>query len=65
MDLFAGTSKGVFQITDSIAKKVLDCRGVREIVCFNGRIFAGTGNGLYMSDAVSYTHLTLPTKRIV
>ena len=50
MDLFAGTSKGVFQITDGIAKKVLDCGGVREIVCFNGRIFVGTGNGLYVSD---------------
>ena len=44
------TSKGVFQIADGIAKKVLDCGGVREIVCFNGRIFAGTGNGLYVSD---------------
>ena len=50
MDLFAGTSKGVFQIVDGRAKKVLDCGGVREIVCFNGRIFAGTGNGLYVSD---------------
>ena len=50
MDLFAGTSKGVFQIADGRAKKVLDCAGVREIICFNGRIFAGTGNGLYVSD---------------
>ena len=50
MDLFAGTSKGVFRIADGIAKKVLDCGGVREIVCFNGRIFVGTGNGLYVSD---------------
>lgn len=50
MILCAGTSHGVFMIADAEASQVLESRGVRELTRANGRLFAGTGDGLYASD---------------
>ena len=50
MIVCAGTSQGVFKITDGNARRVLESRGVRELVHIGQRLFAGTGDGLYVSD---------------
>ena len=61
MTVLAGTSKGVFAIdwygdaageggNGGGARAVLESRGVRELVALEGRLFAGTGAGLYVSD---------------
>ncbi len=49
MMLCAGTSKGVYTITDAGVRCALESRGVRELVGAAGRLFAGTGDGLYVS----------------
>ena len=49
MTILAGTSKGVFSVNGE-ARPVLDSRGVRDLVEIEGRVFAGTGAGLYISD---------------
>ena len=50
MNIYAGTSKGVFLVTDDGATKVLESGGVREVIQIGKRLFAGTGAGLYVSD---------------
>lgn len=46
--MLAGTSKGVFCIASG--EQLLASRGVRELVEVDGRLFAGTGDGLYRSQ---------------
>jgi photosystem II stability/assembly factor-like uncharacterized protein len=48
--VLAGTSKGVFAIEAGAARCVLESRGVRDLVQVGGRLFAGTGGGVYGSD---------------
>ena len=50
MRVLAGTSKGIFVINDGMTHQLLESRGVRDLVCHDGRLFAGTGAGLYVSD---------------
>ena len=49
MTLLAGTSKGVFSINGK-PRHVLEGRGVRDLFQTDGRVFAATGRGLYVSD---------------
>ncbi len=50
MPILAGTGKGVYALAENTdPRPVLDCRGVRELVRINKRIFAGTGAGLFCS----------------
>ncbi|NQV60316.1 MAG: hypothetical protein HQ502_11650, partial [Alphaproteobacteria bacterium] len=50
MKILAGTSKGVFAIEGKDARQVLASRGVRDLVTYDDRVFAGTGAGVYVSD---------------
>ena len=50
MNIYAGTSKGVFRVADGSATQVLESGGVREVIQIGKRLFAGTGAGLYVSD---------------
>jgi photosystem II stability/assembly factor-like uncharacterized protein len=50
MQILAGTSRGVFSIEPETTRRVLECRGVRDLVELEDRTFAGTGAGLYASD---------------
>lgn len=50
MKICAGTAKGVFTVTDGAREQVLECRGVRELAKIGRRLYAGTGDGLYVSD---------------
>ncbi len=50
MKILAGTSKGVYAIKGDEARQVLESRGVRDLVTFDGRVFAGTGAGVFVSD---------------
>lgn len=50
MKVLAGTSDGVYAIGESAARQVLESRCVRELVRSDGRIFAGTDAGLFISD---------------
>ena len=50
MHVLAGTSKGVYVLDGGHARQVLESRGVRDLVRVRGRVFAGTGAGLYVSD---------------
>ena len=50
MDYCAGTSQGVFVVSGGAVKQVLLSRDVRELVRIGGRCFAGTGDGLHVSD---------------
>jgi len=50
MEILSGTSKGVFVVSAGAATQVLRCRDVRELVRIGGRCFAGTGDGLHVSD---------------
>jgi hypothetical protein len=50
MELCAGTSQGVFVISEGEARQVLRSRAVRELVRIGGRAFAGTDDGLHVSD---------------
>ena len=50
MEICAGTSQGVFVVSEGAAKQVLRSRDVRELVRIGGRCFAGTGDGLHVSD---------------
>ena len=49
--MFAGTSKGVYRLQSGVegGEKVLESRGVRELVSLDCGLFAGTGAGLYRS----------------
>ena len=48
--LAAGTSKGVFLVDGGSSRHVLNSRGVRELVAIDGRVWAGTGSGVFGSD---------------
>jgi len=48
--IVAGTSRGVFLVTEAGAEPVLESGGVRDLFQLDGRIFAGTGDGLRTSD---------------
>ncbi len=50
MKILAGTSRGVFSVAGGEGRQVLECRGVRDLVNIEGRLFAGTGAGLFRSD---------------
>ena len=50
MEFYAGTSRGIFIVSEGAAKQVLRSRDVRELVRIGGRCFAGTGDGLYVSN---------------
>ena len=56
------------EIVDSVRNRLLTGATVQLSATDNsGRILSTTSNlqGIFQIDAVSYTHLTLPTKRIV
>ncbi|WP_419943718.1 hypothetical protein [Candidatus Poriferisodalis sp.] len=46
----AGTTKGVFAISDAGAIHTLEARHVRDLACIDGRVFAGSAAGLFISD---------------
>jgi hypothetical protein len=50
MKILAGTGKGIYVVANGEAHRVLESRGVRDLSTIDGRIFAGTGSGLYVSD---------------
>ncbi|ANK82406.1 MAG: hypothetical protein TEF_17625 [Rhizobiales bacterium NRL2] len=50
MDILAGTSRGIFRINGGAPVQTLTARGVRDIVRAGGRLMAGTGEGLWISD---------------
>ena len=50
MELCAGTSQGVFVVSEGATKQVLRSGAVRELVRISGRTFAGTDDGLHVSD---------------
>lgn len=50
MKVLAGTTRGVYSINGHDPRRVLESRGVRDLVNVDGRLFAGTGAGLYSSD---------------
>ncbi len=50
MNLLAGTSKGVFVIEQGEARQVLECQSVRNLFVSGDRIFAGTGDGVFVSE---------------
>ncbi|MFT5389888.1 MAG: hypothetical protein ACI8PT_000068 [Gammaproteobacteria bacterium] len=49
MKLFAGTSRGVFQIDNGVCRSALESGAVRDLINHQGSVFAGTGDGLYVS----------------
>ncbi len=49
MKVPAGTSKGIY-LVNAHSQQVLESRGVRDLIALEGRIFAGTGAGLFVSD---------------
>jgi photosystem II stability/assembly factor-like uncharacterized protein len=49
MRVLAGSSKGVFSIENGDVRRVLESRGVRDLVKLGDRLFAGTGAGLFAS----------------
>lgn len=65
MQLLAGTSRGVF-VVNGEPRKTLESRGVRELVRYGERVFAGTGAGLYTSDdeGESWTPSGLPDHEV-
>lgn len=48
--VLAGTSRGVFALTPSGPRQVLEARGVRDLFTSHGRVFAGTSDGVWASD---------------
>lgn len=50
MKVLAGTSRGIFRINGGAPDQVLTARGVRDIVDIGGRLFAGTAEGVWISD---------------
>ena len=50
MQILAGTGKGIFTIEAGEVRQTLESRGVRELIRCGQRLFAGTGNGLYVSE---------------
>lgn len=64
--IFAGTSKGVFRVLDTAAEHVLESGLVWEVREVAGRLFTGTGNGLYVSDDAgdTWTLVGMPDKGV-
>ena len=50
MKLFAGTSKGLFEVQRGRSHCLLKVKGVREVVQLGNELFAGTSEGLYISS---------------
>lgn len=50
MKVLAGTTKGIYSINDGAARQVLTSRCVRDLVRAHGRMFAGTDDGLFVSN---------------
>ena len=50
MGTLAGTSRGVFTIDGGEPSRVLESTPVRDLTVVNGRVFAGTEDGLFASD---------------
>ena len=50
MDILAGTSRGIFRVNGGAPEQVLAARGVRDIQRIGDRLFAGTAEGLWLSD---------------
>lgn len=50
MRVLAGTSRGVWAIDGASPRSTLESRGVRDLVVIEGRVFAATGAGLFVSD---------------
>jgi photosystem II stability/assembly factor-like uncharacterized protein len=48
--LMAGTTEGVFALDGGRTSRVLEARDVRDLITIDGRLFAGTKNGLFFSD---------------
>ncbi len=48
--VLAGTSRGVYAISGGTAEAVLDVRGVRDLFTSGDRLFAGTSDGVWISD---------------
>ena len=49
--LLAGTTEGVFALDDhGSTERVLEATDVRDLTTIDGRVFAGTGSGLFSSD---------------
>lgn len=48
--ILAGTSRGVFELVGGCGRQILDAKGARELVNIEGRVFAGTNHGVYVSD---------------
>ena len=61
--IVAGTSRGVFLVTEAGAEPVLESGGVRDLFQLDGRIFAGTGDGLRTSDDGGRSWSGTPTGR--
>jgi photosystem II stability/assembly factor-like uncharacterized protein len=50
MKILAGTSGGIFDIQDGDCNQLVDSPNVRDLFHYDGRLFAGTGAGLFVSD---------------
>jgi photosystem II stability/assembly factor-like uncharacterized protein len=50
MSILAGTTRGLFRVTNGTTQQMLNARGVRELNRIGAVIFAGTSNGLFASD---------------
>ncbi len=50
MTILAGTSEGVYAVDAQGTRRVLESRCVRDLVRSDGRIFAGTDTGLFITD---------------
>lgn len=55
MRICAGTTRGVFTVSEDGVEQMLESRGVREMARIGLRLFAGTGDGLFASDDGGYT----------
>ena len=50
MMLIAGTTQGVFTLDDHGPSQVLEAADVRDLQMIDGRVFAGSASGLFVSD---------------
>ncbi|MYA16799.1 MAG: exo-alpha-sialidase [Gammaproteobacteria bacterium] len=50
MRILAGTSRGVFKLDEQDASRVLEGGRIIELATIGERVFAGTGDGLHVSD---------------
>lgn len=66
MRVLAGSGKGVFLVENGDTRRVLESRGVRDLVKCGDRLFAGTGAGLFASsdDGDSWFSVGLDTYQV-